>query len=131
MRALFNFIIKFFGGYTEDDLKRHDEIVDSWRSRALHAEEKLESLESEISIKDAKIDQLIELVIISKNVTTPLPKEEVELSDAAPIQMNRMSWPRLKSKLERQHAIKKSSLSGEPDVEEMLSKINPNEVKGA
>lgn len=100
---MLNTIIKFLGGFTKEEKAIVDQLMESWRARAIASENSV-ALFKEIMTRDQQRYEKLEEKLFGR-----AKFERVEPPDMQPVGQSVSSWPRIKRELEKQSRVNENA----------------------
>ena len=105
---MINWIVKFFGGYTQLEYDLQAQLIESWTRRALASETTVE-LVKEILAKERERTDKIQSDLYDRLH----PNQHQTPPEIKPLGNGRTSWPRIKRQLEKQNRVPDAEVSRE------------------
>jgi hypothetical protein len=100
---MLNTIIKFLGGFTKEEKAIVDQLMESWRARAIASENSV-ALFKEIMTRDNQRYEKLEEKLMGRARYEPQDPPKME-----PVGQSVSSWPRIKRELEKQSRVNENA----------------------
>ena len=121
---MLNWLIKFLGGFTQQEFNLRTVVLDSWRTRAIAAETTSDLYKDILTKEKEEIQRIRDLM---REYKQPVESAErmSQPPNMKPITNNTMSsWPRIKRELERRDRVSNAA----PTKEEVHARISQEET---
>ena len=97
-----NWLIKFLGGHTKDEMERLSLVSDSWRTRATAAETTVALFKEIMTRERDRADKLLDERLAGESRRFDEPHAPPSMK---PVGNSVSSWPRIKRELEKEHRV--------------------------